>query len=370
MKIIDVETFYLRLPEIQERSASCQDTLLVRISTDAGIVGWGEVDSLPLASKAIIEAPMSHAIMTGLKRLLIDEDPFQITYLWNKMYEKTLYHGRSGAVIQTMAGIDLALWDIKGKALELPVWRLLGGGFFDRLPVYSSNMFQFSAEETADRARQAQDSGYNAVKFGWEPFGRDPKTDVAYLKAIRDAVGDEMDIMLDVGLIWDAKTTIQRCHLFEPFNLFWVEEPLPPGDLRGYALVSQAVETRIAAGEEESTVDGFIRLMDEGRIDIVQIDVTRCGLTQAMVIAQLANQRGLKIANHNFTTDINTAASLHFLASNPNSLILEYCVEPSEITRNLALTPISVVDGYAKVPDEPGLGIEPDPKVIEKYLVR
>lgn len=370
MKITDVETFYLRLPEIQERSASCQDTLLVRIATDTGIIGWGEVDSLPLAAKATIEAPMSHAIMTGLKRLLLGEDPFQITYLWHKMYEKTLYHGRSGSVIHTMAGIDLALWDIKGKALELPVWTLLGGGFFDKLPVYSSNMFQFTAEETADRARRAKDSGYKAIKFGWEPFGRDPKMDVAYLKAIRDAVGDEVDIMLDVGLIWDAKTTIQRCRLFEPFNLFWVEEPLPPGDLRGYALVSQSVDTRIAAGEEECTVDGFLRLMDEGRIDIVQIDVTRCGLTQAMMVAQLAHQRGLKIANHNFTTDINTAASLHFLASNPNSLILEYCVEPSEITRSLTLNPIQVVDGWAKVPDEPGLGVEPNPEIIEKYLVR
>ena len=369
MKITDVEAIYLRLPEIQARTDSSQDALIVKVSTDSGLVGWGEVDGCPAVSKAIIEAPASHTLVTGLKQLVLGENPLEIGRLWNKMYEGTLYYGRNGAVIQAMSGIDLALWDLKGKALQQPVYSLLGGGFRDKLRVYASNMFQFTAEDTAARARKAVDAGYTAVKFGWEPFGRDPGQDVAYLKAIRQAVGNEVDVLLDVGLIWDAKTTIQRAKLFEEFNLLFIEEPMHPDDLRGYARAAEAIDTPIAAGEEECTVAGFTRLMDEGRVDILQIDLTRCGLTQAMQIAALAKQRGLMCINHNFTTDINTTASLHFLASIPNAFIMEYCVEPSEISRSLAANPIPIVEGYAAVPQEPGLGFEPNPEVIAKYRV-
>jgi L-rhamnonate dehydratase len=370
VKITDVEALYLRLPEIQARTDSSQDALIVKVTTDGGITGWGEVDGCPAVTKAIIEAPVSHTLVTGLRALLIGEDPLEIARLWRKMYEGTLYYGREGAVIQAMAGIDLALWDIKGKALRQPVYRLLGGGFRKRLRVYASNMFQFTAGATADRARKARDEGFTAIKFGWEPFGQDAAADCAYLDAIRGAIGSEMDLMLDVGLIWDAKTTLKRARLFEPYDLAWIEEPLHPDDLEGYAKVAKGADTRIAAGEEECTIAGMTRLMDIGRIDVVQIDLTRCGLTQAMAIARLAEQRGLTVVNHNFTTDINVAASLHFLASVPNAFIMEYCVEPSEISRSLARNPIPITDGHAAVPEEPGLGVEPDPAIIEKYLVR
>ena len=370
MRITAVEALYLRLPEIKARTDSSQDALLIRIETDAGITGWGEVDGCPWVVKAIIEAPMSHTLVTGLRALLIGEDPLETARLWRKMYEGTLYYGREGAVIQAMAGIDLALWDIKGKALKEPVWKLLGGRFRDRLRVYASNMFQFTPEATADRVRKARDEGFTAAKFGWEPFGRDPRTDCAYLEAMREAAGDAFDLMLDVGLVWDATTTIQRARLFEPYGLFWIEEPLPPDDLAGYLRVSRAITQRLAAGEEECTLRGFMRLIDQGGIGLAQIDVTRCGLTQAMQIAHYAASRGVAVANHNFTTDINTAASLHFLAAVPNALVLEYCVEPSEISRALARNPFALVDGHFKVPDAPGLGVEPDLAVVEKFLVR
>jgi L-rhamnonate dehydratase len=370
MKITAVEAFYLRLPEIQARTDSSQDALLIRIETDAGITGWGEVDGCPWVVKAIVEAPMSHTLVTGLRALLIGEDPLETARLWQKMYQGTLYYGREGAVIQAMAGLDLALWDIKGKALAEPVWKLLGGRFRDRLRVYASNMFQFTPEATADRVRKAKDEGFTAAKFGWEPFGRDPKTDCAYLDAMRKAAGADFDLMLDVGLVWDATITIQRARLFEPFDLFWIEEPLPPDDIEGYGRVSRAITQRLAAGEEECTLRGFMRLIDQGGIGLAQIDVTRCGLTQAMQIAAYAASRGVVVANHNFTTDINTAASLHFLAAVPNALVLEYCVEPSEISRRLIRNPIRLEDGHMRVPEAPGLGVEPDMGVVEKYLVR
>lgn len=371
MKITDVEALYLRLPKIEARTDSSQDALLMRITTDAGITGWGEVDSCPWVIKAVIEAPMSHTLVTGLKQILIGENPLEIERLWHKMYGATLYCGRDGAVIHAMAGIDLALWDIKGKALGLPVWAVIGARHRDRLRVYASNMFRFTPEENAQRIRWAKDQGFTAAKFGWEPFGRGSLgDDLLFLEAMRAAAGADFDIMLDVGLVWDATTTIQRAKAFEPYGLYWIEEPLHPDELDGYGRVGRSISQRLAAGEEECTLRGFKRLIDEGGIQLAQIDMTRCGLTQALKIAAYAAQKGIPVANHNFTTDINTAASLHFLAAVPNALVLEYCVEPSEISRALARDPMKLVDGCFMVPDAPGLGVEPDMALVEKYLVR
>jgi L-rhamnonate dehydratase len=342
MKITDVEALYLALPKIEQRTDSSQDALLVKVTTDSG----------------------------GLRSVLLGEDPLQTTKLWNKMYQSTLYFGRNGAAIQAMAGVDLALWDIKGKALKMPIVELLGGALRDRMRVYSSNMFQFTLEATVARAKRAIDTGHTGVKFGWEPFGRDEATDLRYVEAVREAIGSRNDFMLDVGLVWDAKTTIRRAKLFEPYRLFWIEEPLHPDDLSGYGKVSRSCSQHIAAGEEECTVSGFDRLMEEGGVDIVQVDLTRCGFTQAMQIAALAARRGRKVCNHNFTTDINTAASLHFLCAIENALVMEYCVEPSEISSSLAKQPVLIKDGFAHLPTQPGLGVEPNEEIIAKYLVR
>ena len=256
MKITEVEALYLRLPEIKARTDSSQDALIVKVSTDAGITGWGEVDGCPYVTKAIIEAPMSHTLVTGLRALLIGEDPLETERLWRKMYQGTLYYGREGAVIQAMGGIDLALWDIKGKALSSRSTSCSAAAFARSC---ASTPRPVPAHRRGDRRarRQAQDGGFNAVKFGWEPLGQDPKTDCAYLGAIRAAIGDDMDLMIDVGLVWDAKTTLQRARLFEHFRLAWIEEPLHPDDLEGYAKVAESTDVQIAAGEEECTVAGF-----------------------------------------------------------------------------------------------------------------
>ena len=294
----------------------------------------------------------------------------EIERLWQKMYQATLYYGREGAVIQAMAGIDLALWDIKGKALKMPVWQVIGARYRDRLRVYASNMMQFTPEANAERVRKAKGEGFTAAKFGWEPFGKDAKTDCLFLDAMRKAAGDEFDLMLDVGLVWDATTTIQRAKLFEPFNLFWIEEPLPPDDLAGYRKVSQHILP--AAGRRRGGVH-LSRLPAADRRGRHRPGPDRHDPLRHQPVAQdrrVCAQRGIPVANHNFTTDINTAASLHFLAAVPNALVLEYCVEPSEISRALARNPIKLEDGCMRVPEEPGLGVEPDMEIVEKYLVR
>ncbi len=370
MKITGVEGLFLRLPHVEERTDSSQDALLVRVETDAGVVGWGEVDGSPAVAKAVIDAPYSHTQANGLRNVLLGENPLDTARLWQKMYRSTLYYGRGGAAVQAAAGIDIALWDIKGKVFGQRIVDLLGGALRQRMRVYSSNMFQFSLEATVERARQAIDTGHSAVKFGWEPFGLDARRDLEYVEAVRRAVGDDNDFMLDVGHAWDAKTTIQRARLFEPYDLAWIEEPLPPDDYAGYAKVSRGCVQHIAAGEQECTLAGFERLVDEGDIDVVQIDLTRCGFTQGLKIAAYAQQRGRRVCNHNFTTDINTAASLHFLCAIENAFVMEYCSEPGEISRNLAKQPIRFKDGYMHLPEEPGLGVVPDEEVMTKYLCR
>jgi len=371
LKITAVEAIYLRLPEVKEQCDSGQDAVVVRIDTDAGISGIGEVDSAPLAVKGMIEGPYCHFITSGLRNLLIGEDPFETEYLWHKMYHSNIYAGRRGLGIHAMSGIDVALWDIKGKALGVPIWKLLGGGFHTKVRAYASSLFGPTPKATGQLARRLRDRGFSAVKFGWAPMGRDEQTDIALVREARAGLGPGPDLMIDAGLVWDAKTAIQRARAFSEFKIFWLEEPLRADDYEGYSRLASATDIPIAAGEEESERRSYLELMDKGKIDIVQVDLTRSGgFTEAMKIASLAYDRGLRCVNHGFTTYINVAAALHFLNSIPNSFIAEFVVQEGtnlrdEITRQR----IVAKDGYLPIPEEPGLGMELDPKMVEKYRV-
>ena len=370
MKITNVEAIYVRLPEVKAQTDSGQDALIVKIHTDEGITGIGEVDSAPLAAKQVIEGPYSHTICTGLKHVLIGEDPFRIEYLWQKMYEQNIYVGRRGIAIHAMAGIDLALWDIKGKALGLPVWSLLGGGFHTRMRCYASSLFGRTPKETGEIARRLRDQGFTAAKFGWSPMGESEKQDIELVAEARRGLGDDADLMIDAGLVWDARTAIKRARAFEDYNIFWLEEPLHPDDYDGYRKLSEATNVHIAAGEHESNRLSFIELMDRGRIDIVQVDLTRCGLTEAMKIASLAHDRRLKLANHGFTTYINVMAALHWLNSVPNALIAEFVVQESTTLREMITRQkLRAKDGYLEMPSEPGLGIELDDEQVNRFRV-
>jgi len=373
MKITDVQVFYVRQTQVKEQCDSGQDALIVKVLTDSGIYGIGEVDSSPLAAKGVIESPFSHTTACGLKDLVIGEDPFETEKIWQKMYRGNIYAGRRGVGIHAMSGIDIALWDIKGKALGLPVWKLLGGGFHRKIRCYASVLFGATPAATGTLASRLRDRGFSAVKFGWDPMGRDAETDVALVREARKGLGKSPDLMIDAGLVWDAKTALQRARAFSEHNIFWLEEPLRPDDYEGYRRLSEATEVRIAAGEEESNRGSFLELMDKGKIDIVQVDLTRCGgFTEARKIASLAEDRGLPCVNHGFTTyiNINIAAALHFLNSIPNSFIMEYVAE-EETTLRDHLTRQNFVekDGYVAVPEAPGLGVELNEEGIERFRV-
>src|SRR5262249_54596944 len=193
LKITGVEPIYLRLPQVKTQCDSGQDALIVKVTTDAGIVGYGEVDSNPMAAKGCIDGPFSHTATTGLARVLVGEDPFRTEYLWHKMYRANIYGGRRGVAIHAMSGIDLALWDIKGRALGLPVGRRRGGGFTRSLRPYASSLSGATPKEPGERARRFAGQGFTAVKFGWDPLGQDEKTDVALVREARNGLGPDID---------------------------------------------------------------------------------------------------------------------------------------------------------------------------------
>ena len=304
--------------------------------------------------------------------MLIGEDPFRTEYLWHKMYRANIYSGRRGIAIHAMSGIDLALWDIKGKALGTAGLEAAGRR------VHASRCGPTPARSSARRPRRrASGPGGSPARVSRPSssagtrWGKDAKTDVALVREARAGLGPDLDLMIDAGLVYDAKTAIQRARAFEEFNPFWFEEPLLPDDYEGYAKLSAATSLRIAAGEEESERKSFLQLMDVGKIDVVQVDLTRCGgFTEAMKIAALAADRGLPVVNHGFTTYLNVAAALHFLASIPNTLgLLEFVVEEGTTLRHAISEPIRAVDGRVAVPDAPGLGLELNEEGIDKFRV-
>src|SRR3954463_13265116 len=235
MKITRVEAIHLRLPDVNERCDGSQETLVVKVHTDAGLVGVGEVDSSSHVAKAIIEAPLSHKICRGLAQCVVGENAFEIDRLIHRAYEGSIYFGRQGAVIQAMSGVEIALWDVVGKATGQPVYRLLGGGFRKTFRAYASILFGDTPDETRKIGTALVKQGYRAVKFGWGPMGQGEASDIAHVKAARRGLGADIELMVDAGLCWDTATAIRRARQFEEFNLTWLEEPLHPDNLAGYA---------------------------------------------------------------------------------------------------------------------------------------
>src|SRR3954465_1185842 len=195
MKITRVEAIPLRLPEVNERCDGSQETLVVKVHTDAGLTGVGEVDSSSLVAKAIIEAPLSQKISRGLAECVVGEDPTEIDRLIHRMYEGTIFFGRQGAVIQAMSGVEIALWDLLGKATGQPVYKLLGGGFKKRFTAYASILFGDTPGETEAIAKKLAGQGYRAVKFGWGPMGQGEESDIAHVRAARQGLGPAVELM-------------------------------------------------------------------------------------------------------------------------------------------------------------------------------
>lgn len=372
MKITDVEAIVLR-PEsgVDDTIADgSQDALIIKITTDEGIVGYGEVDSLPNVTRAIVEAPPSHKMAKGLRSLLLGEDPLRPDVLWDKMFAGSLYYGRRGAVIHAISGIEIALWDICGKAFGVPVHALVGGARRTELPAYASTLMPGEPAEVGDVVARYFEAGFGAIKLGYGPLGEDYAKDIALVAAARDAAGPDADLMIDVGLGWrNARHATECVRAMSEFRPYWIEEPFPPDELGKYRALASAVGTPIAAGEQESALVDFERLLDIG-VSILQPDVTRAGgIRHCLQIAEAAHRRGARCVLHAWSTGIIKAASLHVLAAMEEAEYLEYCVIPSPLGDRLVPEGFAVVDGKVAVPQGPGLGVTVDEDVLEEFRV-
>ena len=347
---------------------------MVRVTTDAGITGYADIETQPYVAKAVVEASGEGLApgFQGLREVLLGEDPFEVERLWHKMYMATVYYGRRGVAIQVISAIDIALWDIIGKATQQPVWKLLGAGYRDKVRAYASTLFRGQPAAMEEACRNYLEQGFTAVKFGWGVFGEDADRDECLVAAARHALGDRADLLVDFG--WyvhrTPKEAIRMVRRLEPHKPFFVEEPLSPEDYDGYRELAEAVETPIACGEQEATEWGFRTLIERGKVDILQPDLSRCGgFTVARKIVHMAELHNRLVIPHAWSSDLLTAASLHLNAFLRRAVFQEFNVTRGPLSREIAQPEILLRDGYLDVPQRPGLGIEVDEAAIRKYRV-
>ncbi|MDF2987521.1 MAG: Mandelate racemase/muconate lactonizing protein [Eubacterium sp.] len=371
MKITDIEAIIVRQPEISLIGDGTQDSVIILVHTDEGITGISEVDSAPFLVKAAIEMPDSHSACRGLKNILVGEDPMDIERLWDKMYQFTYYQGRGGAVMHAISGIDMALWDIAGKALGKPVHKLIGGCCQDRIPAYISILMPETEEEVKRLVDYHMVQGYTGIKFGWGSLGQDSGKDIALIRAARKALGPDKKLMIDIAMGWeDYKIALNTCHAFEEYDVFWVEEPFRVERKEDFRKLRSQVALNITAGEELSHIDEFDSYIREGCVDILQPDMSRCGgLTVARKIRDLAVKAGIPIIPHNFKSGLLMSATLQYIAALPNALYLEYCGQETVLSRSLITEPIYVKDGWVTIPQRPGFGVELNWETVNRYRI-
>jgi len=371
VKITDVEPIVLRRDRVDTgRADGTQDAFLVRIHTDEGISGIGEADTSPYLARTIIEMPSSHSIARGLREVLVGESPLEIDRLWQAMFMATYHYGRAGAALHVMSAIDMALWDVAGKASGRPICELLGGASGLDVRVYASEVMPETAEEVRRIAERAVSDGYTALKLGWGPLGRDLDHDETLARAARDVIGPDRDLMLDGGMAYTVKRAGELVRRLEDAGLYWLEEPLAADDYDGYRRLSDSVSVRIAAGEADAGIKPYRALVERGHLDVLQPDIARCGgFTVARQIAALQRETGVEVVPHCFSTGVLVAASLHFVATLDRPTYSEFSVADSPLVNGILAEPFRLRDGKLAVPDRPGLGVELDWDAVERLRI-
>ncbi|MER3436443.1 MAG: mandelate racemase [Chloroflexota bacterium] len=373
-RIESVDFYYLSMPEVLDIGDGSQDLLLVRVQAGTD-VGWGECEASPLTSIASLVCPMSHSACKPVQASVLGqpiETPEDIRRIGD------LVRANSLDLLQadhTLSGIDIALWDLLGKRLGEPVYRLLGYKQAHPKMPYASVLFGDTPQETFKKAKRAKELGYQAAKFGWGPYGlgsvEDDREQVA---AAREGLGPDGILLVDAGTVWkdDVARARPRLAALKEFNVTWLEEPFVSGALEAYrTLAQESAPVKLAGGEGSHNVYMARHLIDYAGIGYVQIDAGRIGgITPAYDVAQYASQRGVTYVNHTFTSHLALAASLHPYAGLASHIICEYPVEPKalavEITRDhLARN----ANGTISLPDRPGLGVEPDLEAATRYVV-
>jgi L-alanine-DL-glutamate epimerase-like enolase superfamily enzyme len=388
LKITRIDCHVLLIPNYNpEACSSAQDDLVVEVYTDEGIVGIGETDTNPWVARECIRARGTHCMGLGLEEMLLGCDPLQPEAIWQKLYSGSKMTGRRGALICAMGAIDMALWDIKGKALGLPVHTLLGGAVKPDLTPYASllptgHTVREYRMSLVDKAQQARRSGFQAAKievcisgpYAHNGIQESDETIVEIVAACREAVGPEFVMMVDVAYCWsDARQALRVLERLAPYNLYFLETPLDIDDLDGYAFLHDHSPVRIAAGEWQNTHWEFLDLADHGKLDVLQPDVGRVGgFTEARKVAQIAADRGRLIVPHCWKSGIGIAASAHLCAATACCPYIEFlpaALSESALRRELVEDERKLCDGRIPLPQKPGLGIELNHDAITRYRV-
>jgi D-galactarolactone cycloisomerase len=341
--------------------APAVETTVVRVTTDDGLVGYGE------AHAPIVPEVTATIITSLLAPLVVGENPLAIDRLWEKMYASMRIRGHhTGFMSEAMAGIDIALWDIAGKALGLPVYLLMGGGYHDRVRVYQSHLPVLHPDEMAALARHHVAQGFPAIKI---TGGAGPETDIRNVERIREAVGDAVELMLDAGGVYDLPTAVKVGRALERLDVLFFEDPLPCEDYTGYAALCRALDVAVAMGETDTTRYQFHQRLTMGGVDIVLPDVSRAsGLTECRKIAMLADVYNVRLCPHNSVCSaVHHAAALHLCAAIPNFLMYEFWAGHNPLL-DIVSTPLVPEQGYLPVPQGPGLGIDIDTDKLDRLV--
>jgi len=341
--------------------------VIVRVTCDDGTYGLG---GIALGSEA-----MAQVVENILGPLVIGGSPFDVELLWEKMYRSTINIGRKGMVVEAISGIDIALWDIMGKATKQPVYNLLGGRTRSKLKAYASSLYAMKKPETlAEIASGYVKDGYSAMKmrFGYGPLDGRPgmAKNIELVKTIRDAIGYDIDLMADAYMGWTAQYAIDMLRKLEPFELTWVEEPVIPDDIEGYARIRRESRTAVAGGEHEFTRWGFRELIERRAVDYVQLDVNRVGgLTEARKIVGMAQAFNLPVIPH-----AHNYHNLHLVMAHANMPWAEFFPHTERdgdtFFSELFHGEPTVVDGHITLSDKPGFGVELNEEVVERYRLK
>jgi D-galactarolactone cycloisomerase len=367
MKIDRLEVINLRHEYSAERrfvyaGGTCTGRLssLILVHTDTGQVGIGSAYSHPSLVALVVKQQ--------LEPLLCGRDPREVEFLWERMYAVTRWYGRKGAAMSALGGLDVAFWDLRGKALGKPVWALLGGAQA-RCPAYASALlWKPEVKLLAEEADSHLSKGFRRMKMR---LGRSEEYDTEAVRAVRRAIGPDNDLMADASMKYHVTLARRIGNFLAEQNAFWFEEPFQPEDIDSYATLRGSIGVRIAAGENEFGVQGFRELIRAGAVDIVQPDASRCGgISEVWRTAKLAQSAGLAFAPHTWSDAVAVIANAHVVAAMPNGLTVEVDQTGNPMIDELLVEPLRVRDGMLRLSDRPGLGIELNKAVVERLRMQ
>ena len=371
MRIRSIEAIPVSYPEPNDFDA-LRHLCLCKITADDGQVGWGEsITQFPEASHA------TKALIEGMAENLLGKDPVHTEVLWRQNKDQAWWYGyRGGIASYAISAIDIALWDLKGKAAGMSVLDLLGGPVRDRMPAIASCHAHYeSIEENVEEAQGWLSSGLQGLKTGFGKrgsanLGFDHDRDVEYVRAMREGLGADKMLMIDNGISikWDVTDAVRRMRAMEEYDLTWVEEPLNAWDPEGYANLRAKTSTRIAYGEREWTLDGFEAVLATGTVDVVGVDPGRAeGITGFKKITERVEAYRRQANAHAWSSAIVTAASLAVSFNSPACKIFEFKPLRNPMQHELVTEPFDHIDGWAYPPSGPGLGIEVIDEVVDRF---